>query len=300
MLFECKGNRWRRLTCVRINGFKCLPCDAECIPSGSGREYEKHLYIGCRFLKIWGNGNGHSELEAFLADRWGRVNNRDDWTNGRQATSPAWKLFGHFCERTERPRLTTRAEHSIDTGIVVQWNKGLIGFPFISTNHFLWNVRGTQTNKFWRKYFVFRAAWLRVKRENGQFAQESVRFPGHTVSAWGDWVEGARDFATPSSLTEVRAFIGIASHRRTSLHPCTTWLKVVAQNSTGHRWRTGRLMSSKRSVYCTAPLLSLLDFSVSFTIYTDASDAGTWERLVPTKRFGYRMDSEPLTVIFAR
>ena len=83
----------------------------------------------------------------------------------------------------------------------------------------------------------------------------------------------------------------------------------------------------KVCVYCTAPLLSLLDFSVSFTIYTDASDAGTWESLVATKRltrvcdslrlqdtdvsrkklcddgervFGYRMDSEPLAVIFAR
>jgi hypothetical protein len=57
-----------------------------------------------------------------------------------------------------------------------------------------------------------RAAGLKVKREKYQFAQESVKFLGHIVSARGtepdpSKVEAVRDFATPSSLTDVRAFI---------------------------------------------------------------------------------------------
>jgi hypothetical protein len=48
-----------------------------------------------------------------------------------------------------------------------------------------------------------RAAGLKVKREKFQFAQESVKFLGHIVSARGtepdpSEVEAVRDFATPS------------------------------------------------------------------------------------------------------
>ena len=65
-----------------------------------------------------------------------------------------------------------------------------------------------------------RAAGLKVKRDKCQFAQESVKFFGHIVSARGtepdpSKVEALRDFAIPnSSLTDVRAFIGMASYYR--------------------------------------------------------------------------------------
>jgi hypothetical protein len=64
-----------------------------------------------------------------------------------------------------------------------------------------------------------RAAVLKVKRDKCKFARESVKFLGHIVSARGtepdpSKVEAVRDFVTPSTLTEVRAFIGMASYCR--------------------------------------------------------------------------------------
>ena len=59
-----------------------------------------------------------------------------------------------------------------------------------------------------------RAAGLKIKRDKCQFAQESVKFLDHIVSARGtepdsSKVEAVRDFATPTSLTDVRAFLGL-------------------------------------------------------------------------------------------
>ena len=52
-----------------------------------------------------------------------------------------------------------------------------------------------------------------------QFAQESVKFLRHIVSARGtepdsSKVEAVREFATPTSLADVRAFVGMASYYR--------------------------------------------------------------------------------------
>ncbi|CAB4041341.1 Hypothetical predicted protein [Paramuricea clavata] len=57
-----------------------------------------------------------------------------------------------------------------------------------------------------------RTAGLKIKRDKCQFAQESVKFLGHIVSARGtepdsSKVEAVREFATPTSLTDVRAFV---------------------------------------------------------------------------------------------
>ena len=64
-----------------------------------------------------------------------------------------------------------------------------------------------------------RAAGLKVKREKCQFAQESVKFLGHIVSARGTQpdpskVEAVRDFATPSSLTDVSEKMIMSSMKR--------------------------------------------------------------------------------------
>ena len=90
-----------------------------------------------------------------------------------------------------------------------------------------------------------RAAGLKIKRDKCQFAQESVKFLGHIVSARGtepdsSKVEAVRDFATPTSLTDVRAFLGLASYYRRFIKnfadvvaPSTTSPRVV-KNSLGH------------------------------------------------------------------
>ena len=86
-----------------------------------------------------------------------------------------------------------------------------------------------------------RAAGLKIKRDKCQFAQESVKFLGHIVSARGtepdsSKVEAVRDFATPTSLTDVRAFLGLASYYRGEWR--TTTLQTVVVTTGIGRWRS--------------------------------------------------------------
>ena len=89
-----------------------------------------------------------------------------------------------------------------------------------------------------------------------------------------------RDFAVPSSLTDVRAFIGMASYYRRFIKnfadiaaPLHNMAKCGKQEFS---WTPSadRAFKEVKSYLCSAPILSLLDFSLPFTVYTDASDIG--------------------------
>ena len=63
------------------------------------------------------------------------------------------------------------------------------------------------------------AAGLKFKREKCQFGTSSVKFLGHVVSAQGtepdpEKVKAVQDFPTPTSASEVRCFLGMASYYR--------------------------------------------------------------------------------------
>jgi hypothetical protein len=128
-----------------------------------------------------------------------------------------------------------------------------------------------------------RAEGLIINRDKCQFRQESVKFLGRIVSAWGTGpdsskIEAVREFATPTSLTDVRASICMASYYRrfiknfediaAPLHDLTKggqpefWWAPVADKA----------FNDLKIRLCSAPILSLPVFSVPFTIYTDASD----------------------------
>ena len=60
---------------------------------------------------------------------------------------------------------------------------------------------------------------LKIKRSKSQFGKESVEFLGHIVSAKGIHpnpvkVQAVQNFPTPSSFSDVRAFVGMASYYR--------------------------------------------------------------------------------------
>ena len=114
-----------------------------------------------------------------------------------------------------------------------------------------------------------------------QFAQGSVKFLGHIVSAQGtepdpDKVEAVRDFATPSSLTDVRAFIGMVSYYRRFIKNFADIAAPLHDMTKGGQqefsWTSAadRAFNKLKSSLCSAPILSLPDFSLPFTIYTDA------------------------------
>ena len=130
-----------------------------------------------------------------------------------------------------------------------------------------------------------RAAGLKVKREKCQFVQESVKFLGHIVSARGtepdpSKIEAVRDFATPSSLTNVRAFIDMASYYRRFIKNfadiATPLHDMTKDSQPEFNWTplADKSFNELKNRLCKAPILSLPDFSVPFVIYTDASDYG--------------------------
>ena len=175
-----------------------------------------------------------------------------------------------------------------------------------------------------------RAAGLKVKREKCQFVQESVKFLGHIVSARGtepdpSKIEAVRDFATPSSLTEVRAFIGMASYYRRFIKNFADIAMPLHDMTKGSQpefnWTplADKSFNELKNRLCKAPILSLPDFSVPFVIYTDASDYGlgavlsqrrgeqsntdaSRKKLLDDRErvFSHRMDSELLAAIFTR
>ncbi|CAB4044569.1 Retrovirus-related Pol poly from transposon, partial [Paramuricea clavata] len=130
-----------------------------------------------------------------------------------------------------------------------------------------------------------RAAGLKIKRDKCQFAQESVKFLGHIVSARGtepdsSKVEAVREFAIPTSLTDVRAFVGMASYYRRFIKNFADIAAPLHDLTKGGQlefcWTpvADKAFNDLKSRLCSAPILSLPDFSVPFTIYTDASDFG--------------------------
>ena len=129
-----------------------------------------------------------------------------------------------------------------------------------------------------------RAAGLKIKRDKCQFAQESVKFLGHIVSARGTEpdslkVEAVRDFATPTSLTDVRAFLGLASYYRRFIKnfaDIAAPLHDLTKGGQEFSWTSAadQAFNDLKNRLCSAPILSLPDFSLPFTIHTDASDFG--------------------------
>ena len=134
-----------------------------------------------------------------------------------------------------------------------------------------------------------------------------AHFGGCRSSYSGSWIEdqarqmpictrvgqipcrGVRDFATPSSLTVVRWFDGMAPYCRRFIK---SFAEIVAplHDLTKERQRecwiplADKAFNSLKHRLCLAPLLSLPNFFAPFTINTDASDSGL--RAVWSKRKG--------------
>ena len=131
--------------------------------------------------------------------------------------------------------------------------------------------------------------WLRadkwkLKMSKCKFAQEYFSYLGHVVSAAGVSIDPSKvqaivDWPTPSSVKELRGFLGLTGYYHKFIHhfgilakPLTDLLKkdqpfVWAQSHA----TTFQLL---KDALCTAPVLALLDFSQPFHLDTDASGTG--------------------------
>lgn len=129
-----------------------------------------------------------------------------------------------------------------------------------------------------------RDANLRINPEKCEFFKSETKYLGHVVSAQGihtdpDKIAAIRELPAPTTLKELRRFLGIVSwYRRFVPEFATLAFPLTSMLKKGKHWRW---TEDQQTVYeilkvrlTEAPVLACPDFSVPFTLQTDASDYG--------------------------
>lgn len=140
-----------------------------------------------------------------------------------------------------------------------------------------------------------REAGLKVKPDKCSFLQEQVKFLGHQISAQGigtdpGKVEAVRKWKTPSTVKELRSFLGFCSYYRKfiegfskiagPLHDlvnfCLRQQSMVKRPEFCSLWTEECCTAFKllKENLTTAPVLGFADFSLPFVVETDASKDG--------------------------
>jgi hypothetical protein len=123
---------------------------------------------------------------------------------------------------------------------------------------------------------------LFVKKEKCEFACSEITFLGHLVS-FGQVrmdpkkVQAIWDWAAPSTVPELRLFLGLANCYRRFIEGCSkkaTPLSDLLKKNRCWDWSSEcQLAFDKlRRAVTSAPMLKLSDFEKAFEVHTDASD----------------------------
>lgn len=125
---------------------------------------------------------------------------------------------------------------------------------------------------------------LHLKMSKCSFAQKQLTYLGHVISAQGVATDekntmAVRNWPTPTTVREVRGFLGLAGYYRWFVRnfgiisrPLTNLLK----KNTVFVWtkETDAAFQHLKSALCSAPVLALPRFDRPFELETDASDFG--------------------------
>ena len=141
-------------------------------------------------------------------------------------------------------------------------------------------------------------AGLTVNIAKCRFAAESVSFLGHEVGADGlrpnpEKVRAVAEFSPPTSVTQLRSFLGLVSFYRrfipgfsTRALPLTRLLKKAA------KWRWGEeeagAFDNLRNALATAPVLAPFHDDLPVEMFTDASGVGLGAVLMQPHEEGLR------------
>ncbi|WVZ85511.1 hypothetical protein U9M48_032433 [Paspalum notatum var. saurae] len=125
---------------------------------------------------------------------------------------------------------------------------------------------------------------FKVKLSKCQFAKEELHYLGHLISRHGvstdpEKVQTIKNWLTPSSVKDVRGFLGLAGYYRRFVKnfglirkPLTNLLKKGALFVWTEPQQSA--FDALKQALVSAPVLALPDFSKPFTIETDASEIG--------------------------
>ena len=129
-----------------------------------------------------------------------------------------------------------------------------------------------------------RAANLRIKPDKCHFCSQEIKFLGHVVNEQGIQPDPSKitkvaNYPVPRNLTELRAFLGLASYYRRFIKDfskISSPLYKLTEKETLYQWsdERQRIFDVLKEKLTTAPILIYPNFDQPFTLYTDASQIG--------------------------
>nr|XP_051206440.1 uncharacterized protein LOC127321439 [Lolium perenne] len=124
----------------------------------------------------------------------------------------------------------------------------------------------------------------RVKISKCLFAQPSIHYLGHVISASGvatdeEKIATVKEWPTPMDVKQLRSFLGLAGYYRKFVQgygSISQPLIALLRKNTPFVWTTDTELAfqSLKKALIAAPVLALPDFSVVFVVETDACDTG--------------------------
>ena len=126
-----------------------------------------------------------------------------------------------------------------------------------------------------------REARLKLKPRKCFFARSSANFLGYDVSSSGvspdqDKLETVRSFPTPTTVKDIRSFLGLCNyyHRFVAgFAKIASPLNHLTRKGVAFEWcsECEAAFQMLKSRLCSPPILAYPDFSRPFHLYTDAS-----------------------------
>lgn len=127
----------------------------------------------------------------------------------------------------------------------------------------------------------FQSSGLKLNPSKCCFARDQVQFLGHVVSKDGIQpdprnVKSVQDWPTPRSATEVRAFLGLCSYYRKFIRSFahhSVPLHALTEKNAPFQWTSQcqDAFTYLKHALTNPPVVSFPDFTVPFSLYTDAS-----------------------------
>jgi Reverse transcriptase (RNA-dependent DNA polymerase)/RNase H-like domain found in reverse transcriptase/Spumavirus aspartic protease (A9) len=124
-------------------------------------------------------------------------------------------------------------------------------------------------------------AGLRINPDKCHFCTQSLQFLGHIITNKGilpddSKVEAVKNYPVPQNLTQLRAFLGLASYYRRFIKDfskISTPLYELLKKNIPYDWTDERqqVFQFLKNKLITAPILAYPDFSKPFLLFTDAS-----------------------------